>query len=286
MLVNSCNNANKCNLIVKCFIFYLVTYHNHEPRFFSVVLWFVSEQKALSGTLVFRKWFTSCYMQINQKTSCRQIPHTVAAFPHTHCPTELTPWATICLTTNFSEAEKVHMTSSGLFPPRKLLLVIYGQEKTNVPEKKIVQCLWCYVKLHCISGHCELFLTVSLSLSLCLLASSQTCERHWKTPQTLSLSVFKWPPFSCFFLDRIIPLVRGPDICQLKGCRGFCLSVAVTAAHAYLPCYFEQWLTAGQAWHSQACGGACYYANINIPINTWSTIEKIITRHHSAVSER
>lgn len=100
----------------------------------------------------------------------------------------------------------------------------------------------------------------------------------------LSLGM-EWPAFFCSFLDRVIPPVHDPDICQLKGCSGFCLSVAVTAAHAYLPCYFEQWLTAGQAWHSQPCGGACYYVNINIPINTWSTIEKIITHHHSSVSE-
>lgn len=129
----------------------------------------------------------------------------------------------------------------------------------------------------------------SLTLSRSLSPSSLTCKLFRKPLRSLSFSCLlgtKWPPSFCFFLDRIIPPVHGPDICQLKGCCGFCLSVAVTAAHAYLPCYFERWLTAGQAWHSQPRGGACYYANINIPINTWSTIEKIITHHHSAVSKR
>ncbi len=127
----------------------------------------------------------------------------------------------------------------------------------------------------------------SLSPSYSLSPSSLTCELYQMARRSLILSLgMEWPQSFCFFLDRIIPPVHGTDICQLKGCRGFCLSVAVTAAHAYLPCYFEQWLTAGQAWHSQPCGGACYYANINIPINTWSTIEQIITHHQSAVSKR
>lgn len=149
-----------------------MTYHNAaKPRFCLVVLSFVREQKALSGTLVFRKWFTSCYMQINQKTSCRQIPHTVAAFPHMHCPTELTPWATICLSTLPTSVRRREFTwhlrnEVGWFLQENFYMFFMAKRRQcALPEKEIVQYIGCYVKLHCISGHCKLFLTVSLSLS-------------------------------------------------------------------------------------------------------------------------
>lgn len=65
--------------------------------------------------------------------------------------------------------------------------------------------------------------------------------------------------------------------------RGLCLSFSMTAAHTYLPFYFEAWLTGWQPWHSCRRCGACYYAYINILINTRSAIEEIITCHHSTV---
>ena len=64
---------------------------------------------------------------------------------------------------------------------------------------------------------------------------------------------------------------------SLGAMRGLWLSLA----HTYLPFSFEAWLTGRQPWHSCRRCGACYYAYINILINTWSAIEEIITCHHS-----
>lgn len=64
---------------------------------------------------------------------------------------------------------------------------------------------------------------------------------------------------------------------------GLCLSFSMTMLHSYLLFYFEAWLTGRQRWHSCRRCGACYYAYINILINTWLAIEEIITCHHSTV---
>lgn len=61
------------------------------------------------------------------------------------------------------------------------------------------------------------------------------------------------------------------------------LSFSMTAARTYLPFYFWTWLTGWQPWHSCNHCGACYYAYINILINTWLAIEEIIACHQSTV---
>lgn len=43
---------------------------------------------------------------------------------------------------------------------------------------------------------------------------------------------------------------------------------------AYLRFYFQMWLTVGWLWHSRRKHTACYYACINIFINTRCTLEK------------
>ena len=57
----------------------------------------------------------------------------------------------------------------------------------------------------------------------------------------VGLLLLKRPPSLLLFLPDIIKFrpVFWPDICQLKGCGGLRLSLAVAAAAAYLPFYFE-----------------------------------------------
>lgn len=55
---------------------------------------------------------------------------------------------------------------------------------------------------------------------------------------------------------------------------------------AYLWFYFQMWLTAGWLWHSQRKHTACYYAYINILINTRCSIAKVITCHHFSASSK
>lgn len=83
--------------------------------------------------------------------------------------------------------------------------------------------------------------------------------------------------------DTLIPSCTGLIFVSLGAVRALCLSFSMMAAHTYLLFYFEAWLTGWQAWHSCRRCGACYYAYINILINTWLAIEEIITCHHSTV---
>lgn len=95
--------------------------------------------------------------------------------------------------------------------------------------------------------------------------------------------VAKWPPaHDAPWYNNSTPCT-GLIFVSLNAMRGFCLSFSMTAVHTYLPFYFEAWLTGWQPWHSCRRCGACYYAYINILINTWSAIEEIITCHHSTV---
>lgn len=55
---------------------------------------------------------------------------------------------------------------------------------------------------------------------------------------------------------------------------------------AYLRFYFQMWLTAGWLWHSRRKHTACYYACINILINTRCSIGKVITCHHFSASSK
>lgn len=119
------------------------------------------------------------------------------------------------------------------------------------------------------------------SLSVCLLSpgSSVQCSPH----SGAGSPVAKWP------LAHYAPWYNNSTPCtglifvSLRAMRGLCLSFSMTAVHTYLPFYFEAWLTGWQPWHSCRRCGACYYAYINILINTWLAIEEIITCHHSTV---
>lgn len=55
---------------------------------------------------------------------------------------------------------------------------------------------------------------------------------------------------------------------------------------AYLRFYFQMWLTAGWLWHSRRKHTACYYACINILINTRYRSGKVITCHHFSASSK
>lgn len=55
---------------------------------------------------------------------------------------------------------------------------------------------------------------------------------------------------------------------------------------AYLRFYFQMWLTAGWLWHSRHKHTACYYACINILINTRCSFGKVITCHHFSASSK
>lgn len=55
---------------------------------------------------------------------------------------------------------------------------------------------------------------------------------------------------------------------------------------AYLRFYFQMWLAAGWLWHSRRKHTACYYACINILINTRCRIGKVITCHHFSASSK
>lgn len=55
---------------------------------------------------------------------------------------------------------------------------------------------------------------------------------------------------------------------------------------AYLRFYFQMWLTAGWLWHSRRKHTACYYACINILINTRCSVGKVITCHHFSASSK
>lgn len=118
-------------------------------------------------------------------------------------------------------------------------------------------------------------------LSVCLLpsGSSARCSRL----SGAGSPVAKWPaaPHARWY-NNASPCT-GLLFHSSRTVRGLCLSFSETAAHAYLPFYFEAWLTCRQPWHSCRRCGACYYAYINILINTWSAIEEIITCHHSTV---
>lgn len=93
----------------------------------------------------------------------------------------------------------------------------------------------------------------------------------------------KWPPAHYAPWYNNSTSCTGLIFVSLRAMRGLCLSFSMTAVHTYLPFYFEAWLTGWQPWHSCRRCGACYYAYINILINTWSAIEEIITCHHSTV---
>lgn len=55
---------------------------------------------------------------------------------------------------------------------------------------------------------------------------------------------------------------------------------------AYLRFYFQMWLTAGWLWHSRRKHTACYYACINILINTRCSVGKVIACHHFSASSK
>lgn len=97
--------------------------------------------------------------------------------------------------------------------------------------------------------------------------------------------VAKWPPIRYApWYNNSTPCIALIFVCS-RAMEGLCLSFSLTAVHTYLPFYFEAWLMGRQPWHSCRRCGACYYAYINILINTWSAIEEIITCHHSTVWE-
>lgn len=115
----------------------------------------------------------------------------------------------------------------------------------------------------------------AIILSICLLSSSSSvlCS-----PYSGNASPAQCAPW----YNNSTPCT-GLIFVSLRAMRGPWLSFSMTALHTHLPFYFEAWLTGRQPWHSCRRCGACYYAYINILINTWSAIEEIITCHHSTV---
>lgn len=110
--------------------------------------------------------------------------------------------------------------------------------------------------------------------SLLFFCFSVHCSIH----SDFGLPLVSWPPWY-----NNATRCTGLIFVSSRAVRGFCLSFSMTALNTYLPFHFEAWLTGRQRWHSCRRRRACYYAYINILINTWSTIEEIITCHHSTV---
>lgn len=95
----------------------------------------------------------------------------------------------------------------------------------------------------------------------------------------------EWPPSHYDVQYNNSTPCTGLIFVYLGAMRGLCLSFSMTAAHTYLPFYFEAWLMGWQPWHACRHCGTCYYGYINILINTWLAIEEIITCHHSTAKK-
>lgn len=139
---------------------------------------------------------------------------------------------------------------------------------------------WCFCLLHSVKKF-------SFFLAVYFLSSLVFCSSVWLLSQVATRLSPNDHPLAHYavWYNNSTPCI-GLMFVSFGSVRGLCLSLSMTAARTYLAFYFEAWLTGWQPWHSCRRCGACYYAYINILINTRSAIEEIITCHHSTVRKR